>query len=176
MLAKNSIPPHMGKEVNRLKINASIGHKGGMIQSNSVRTKFTGQAFAEMALILPMLLLLVIGAIELGRVFYAKIVITNAAREGAYYLSMHRDDGICPGACFVNTIQTVKDEANNSGMALTNSNITAEVCTSCGEIAKVTIQTSLNDLFLLNLINSGFGLQVNKSAFPISTEIQMVMQ
>lgn len=138
--------------------------------------KSRGQAFVEMALILPLLLLLVVGAIELGRVYFAKIVITNAAREGAYYLSMHTDDSICPGSCYAQTLQTVKDEANNSGMALTDAEISASICDSCGRIATVSIQTSIRDLLLLNLIYSGFGIQAKKGPFPISSSIEMAVQ
>ncbi len=43
------------------------------------------QALVEFALILPLLLVLIIGAMDLGRVFYFKIVLTNAAREGREY-------------------------------------------------------------------------------------------
>ncbi len=42
-----------------------------------------GQALVEMALILPVLLLLIFGIIEFGRIFNAYLIVTNAAREGA---------------------------------------------------------------------------------------------
>ncbi|MDH7576899.1 MAG: pilus assembly protein [Bacillota bacterium] len=42
-----------------------------------------GQALLELALILPVLLLLVFGIIEFGRVFHGYLVVTQAAREGA---------------------------------------------------------------------------------------------
>ena len=41
-----------------------------------------GQAMLELALITPVLLLLLLGAIDLGRVWYSEITIANAAREG----------------------------------------------------------------------------------------------
>lgn len=41
-----------------------------------------GQALVEMALILPLFLLLLFGVIEMGRVGYAYITVSNAAREG----------------------------------------------------------------------------------------------
>lgn len=41
-----------------------------------------GQALAEMALVLPLFLLLLFGVIEMGRVGYAYITVSNAAREG----------------------------------------------------------------------------------------------
>lgn len=43
----------------------------------------SGQALVEMALILPMLLVLVIGLLEFGRAFNAHQAVTDAAREGA---------------------------------------------------------------------------------------------
>jgi Flp pilus assembly protein TadG len=42
-----------------------------------------GQALVEMALVTPVLLLLLAGAIDLGRAWYSQITIVNAAREGA---------------------------------------------------------------------------------------------
>src|SRR5438874_2437183 len=48
-----------------------------------------GQAIVETALLLPILMLLVMGTADLGRVFYYSIAVTNAAREaarqGTYY-------------------------------------------------------------------------------------------
>jgi|GEM_PF-635541 FOG: PKD repeat len=43
-----------------------------------------GQALVELALILPVLLLLVLAALDLGRIFFAQITVANTAREGAY--------------------------------------------------------------------------------------------
>lgn len=42
-----------------------------------------GQAIVETALLLPILMLLVMGSADLGRVFYYSIAVTNAAREAA---------------------------------------------------------------------------------------------
>jgi Flp pilus assembly protein TadG len=48
-----------------------------------------GQAIVETALLLPILMLLVMGSADLGRVFYYSIAVTNAvreaARQGTYY-------------------------------------------------------------------------------------------
>jgi Flp pilus assembly protein TadG len=43
-----------------------------------------GQAIVETALVLPILMLLVMGSADLGRVFYYAIAVTNAAREAAH--------------------------------------------------------------------------------------------
>ncbi len=44
-----------------------------------------GTATVEMAVILPLLILLVLGATDLGRVFYDAIAVANAARAGLSY-------------------------------------------------------------------------------------------
>ncbi len=44
-----------------------------------------GQALAEFALVLPLLLLLIAGIIEFGRAWNIKQAVTDAAREGARY-------------------------------------------------------------------------------------------
>ena len=51
-----------------------------------------GQSLAELAFILPLLLVLVLGSIDLGRLFYAYISVTNGARNGATYASASADN------------------------------------------------------------------------------------
>lgn len=48
-----------------------------------------GQAMVEMALILPILILIVFGIIEFGRIFNTKLIVSNAAREGARYAAVN---------------------------------------------------------------------------------------
>jgi Flp pilus assembly protein TadG len=45
----------------------------------------SGQAIFEIALLLPVLLLLLMGVIEIGRAAYASIIVSNAAHAGALY-------------------------------------------------------------------------------------------
>mgnify|MGYP001237523197 CR=1 FL=1 len=58
--------------------------------------KLSGQSIIEFALVFPILLLLIFGAMDIGRLFYYKIVLTNAAREGANYLAYHTDPELNP--------------------------------------------------------------------------------
>ncbi len=44
-----------------------------------------GQSLVELALVLPVLLLLLVGTIEVGRFAYYSILVANAARAGAQY-------------------------------------------------------------------------------------------
>jgi Flp pilus assembly protein TadG len=47
------------------------------------KQRASGQSLVEFALLLPVMLLLLIGALDIGRLFYFDIVVGNAVREGA---------------------------------------------------------------------------------------------
>lgn len=51
-----------------------------------------GQATVELALVLPVLLLLLAGTMECGRIFYAYLTISHAAREGARAAALGQRD------------------------------------------------------------------------------------
>ena len=73
-----------------------------------------GVAAVEFAVILPFLVLLVLGSIEFGLMFYNKQVITNASREGARA-------GIT-GKTIAEVQQIVMDYCNNKLINLNGSN------------------------------------------------------
>lgn len=54
----------------------------------SRRGRSRGQALVELALILPLMVILLAAALDLGRLFYSGITVTNAAREGAIEASI----------------------------------------------------------------------------------------
>jgi len=58
--------------------------RGAAPVAANLRTQ-SGQALIEMAFVVPLLLLLVLGVIEIGRYAYIAILIGNAARAGAAY-------------------------------------------------------------------------------------------
>ncbi len=43
-----------------------------------------GQSLVEFAILLPILMLLIVGAVDLGRMYFSYITIKNASREAAY--------------------------------------------------------------------------------------------
>jgi Flp pilus assembly protein TadG len=103
-----------------------------------------GQSLVEFAVFLPVLLLIFLGVFDLGRVYNTYIVITNAARDGAYYGSMHSTDtsGI---------VQRVVTEAQGSAVNLTSSNVTVSTSGGIGNPLRVTVQLDFSMLstFLL---------------------------
>ncbi|KDR93774.1 TadE-like protein [Peptoclostridium litorale DSM 5388] len=67
-----------------------------------------GQTLIELALVLPILLMLVFGIIEFGRVFNAYVLVSNASREGARQASVGKADS---------DVRTkVKDVASSLGL------------------------------------------------------------
>jgi Flp pilus assembly protein TadG len=51
-----------------------------------------GQGLVEMAMVMPLLLLLALGTADLGLAFRTYIALTNAAREGARWVSTHPEN------------------------------------------------------------------------------------
>lgn len=51
-----------------------------------------GQALVEFALVLPIMLLLLLMAVDFGRLFTTYVAVNNAAREGAFYAAEHAAD------------------------------------------------------------------------------------
>ena len=98
----------------------------------------SGSAFVELAIILPILTLLVIASAELGRIAYAAIEVSNAARAGVAYgaqsnLTAKDSAGIKLAA---------KDEAPNVtslNATATDSCVCETVTTSTGAIKRTAI-------------------------------------
>lgn len=83
--------------------------------------KSKGQGLVEFALVLPLLVLVAVGVLDLGRVFFELIVITNASRDGVRYLVLHPSDR---GLGYVGTIATAENEVADSFSGLVT--VTAE--------------------------------------------------
>jgi Flp pilus assembly protein TadG len=52
-----------------------------------------GQGLVELSLLLPILLVVALGAVDLGRVYFAYVAVVNAAREGAFYAALNPSAG-----------------------------------------------------------------------------------
>lgn len=53
------------------------------------RSEQLGQGMVELALLLPLLLIILFGTLDLGRAFYTYVALTNAAREAARYAAVN---------------------------------------------------------------------------------------
>lgn len=88
-------------------------------------SKQKGQGLVELAIVIPLLVVIVIGLLDLGRAYFSVIIINNAAREGARYLSIHRSD---LGDGFSGTIAAAQREAQGTIVTIAPSDVTAS-CT-----------------------------------------------
>jgi Flp pilus assembly protein TadG len=93
-----------------------------------------GQSLLELALVLPMLLVLLVGTIEIGRFAYYSILVANAARAGAQYgaqsLVTAADNGANGG---------IVTAAKNDGQNVTGLTISAiQTCGCTGTVAALS--------------------------------------
>jgi Flp pilus assembly protein TadG len=101
----------------------------------------TGQAFVELALVLPIFTVLVLGAVEFGRLAYAAIEVGNAARAGVSYAAQNHT--------------TAQDTANIQ-LAATNeapeiANLTATPSYSCSCESTTGAMTTPGSCATINL-------------------------
>jgi len=61
-----------------------VGRKSALTRARTLSLQ-SGQALVELAFVVPMLLLLALGVIEIGRYAYVAILVGNAARAGAAF-------------------------------------------------------------------------------------------
>ncbi len=55
----------------------------------------SGQSMVELALMLPVLAIVLVGILDLGRIYYAYITVVNVARAGARYAAAHPPKPSC---------------------------------------------------------------------------------
>jgi Flp pilus assembly protein TadG len=105
------------------------------LRSSSPGGNASGQSLVELALALPVLILLLLAAADFGRLFYTWIAVSNAARAGAQYGS-----------------QTLTNAADSNGMTraattdgsnITGLQATASQCT-CVSGTSVTVCSGSN--------------------------------
>jgi len=108
----------------------------------------TGQAFVELALVLPMLLLIIVGAAELGRLAYAAIEVNNAARAGVAYAAQSHIT-----ANDTNSIQlaATKEAATQDAADISGLTVTVSQSCSCESSAGVMTSFASCDKTVTNL-------------------------
>jgi Flp pilus assembly protein TadG len=123
-----------------------------------------GQNAVEFALLLPVLFLILFGILDLGRLFFAAITITNAARDGARYGIEHPNDTAGIQA-------RVEAEAAGTGIDLSDSTLTTitRVCPSgCASQTPIRIEVT----YTLHLIVPGiFGVD----ELPVRSYAEMMV-
>ena len=103
-----------------------------------------GQSLVEFALVLPVFLLLLLVAIDMGRVYLGWVTLNNAARIGANYAAENPTASFGPGSVYANAIQADVDAA--AGLDCPIGSIPAPTFSGSG-----TPATSLGNLATVNL-------------------------
>jgi len=126
------------------------------------------QSLVEVALLLPLLLLLALGAVDFGRLFMTKFILTNAAKEGATYISYYANKVTDPWTALYTV---VKDEALSSGISVSDEEITFTGC--CAQDVPVTVTVTKE----VDLIFDGFLQAVGIISGPmtVSGSVQMMV-
>lgn len=90
------------------------------------RERRRGQSIVELALILPVMLVVLAVASDLGRIFHTRIVLANAARAGALEAGRHPTSYQPSAPCDANTnriLCAIQAEADNSLLVVTPSDV-----------------------------------------------------
>jgi Flp pilus assembly protein TadG len=125
-----------------------------------------GNVALELALVLPLFLLLLAGIVDLGMMFWEKQILTNATREGARWASLAKPDGsrMYPDDEIQKKVQSYLDNSNlkdASGAKIALASGANFLCTSDVSTTPGTVTVELKDipasLMLLPNIQTLFG-------------------
>jgi Flp pilus assembly protein TadG len=121
------------------------------------KMKERGAVAVEMAIILPLLLLILIGIMEFGRAYNVQVSLTQAAREGARYAAVHYQDGSLD----------VSAAALEAAPALEGLGVNvSDNASACAPGSNVEVTTSISLPSMTGFLNSGlFG---GAGIFPLN--------
>jgi hypothetical protein len=119
--------------------------------------KERGAVAVEMAIVLPLLLLILLGIIEFGRALNVQVSLTQAAREGARYAAIHHGEA---GLNVSGTALAAAPALSGLPVSVTND------ANSCSSTRNVTVTTQVTLPSLTGFFNATlFG---TPGVFPLS--------
>lgn len=121
-----------------------------------------GQSLVEFALVLPMLLLIVMAIIDMGRVFHATIVVQEAARDAVRYASVGENDQ--------RIAQAIKDDTPTLQADQVSFTITPSASSRIPGTA-VTLEIRYNIELITPLM-----AQFLPNPFPVKSDVTMRME
>jgi Flp pilus assembly protein TadG len=104
-----------------------------------------GTAAVEFAIILPLVLMLSLGALDMGHMYYVDHLITNASREGARYAAKYTGTTAEPTSAQVSNYVKLPSGLNYNTLNLTNLTVTTVYAGAVpNRIATVTVTADKN--------------------------------
>lgn len=100
-----------------------------------IKRREAGQAIAELILVLPLLLLILLGCLDLGRAFWAWVALANGSREGARYGALFPMDE--PGI-----VQRATEEIVAGGMSVKQLRVDVTAPPAVESGAPITVTSS----------------------------------
>lgn len=104
-----------------------------------------GAVAVEMALLLPVLILLLFGIMEFGRAFNAQVTLTSAAREGVRVMAISKDPASARSSTKT-AAGTLRPELTDTNIAISVPGATTGNPCPTGSTATVTITYNLSTL------------------------------
>ena len=113
------------------------------------RTGAKGQALVEFAVVVPLLMLLILGLFEFGRIYNAKLVVTQAVREGARraVVMTGATQAAKEAAAKTQAVTSTQAYASSVGVALTVN--TPTLVTVTGDTNKAIVVSAYYDVPLV---------------------------
>lgn len=144
------------------------------------RNRKNGQSLVEFALVLPLLLVMVAGAVDLGRMFYSYVTIESAAREAAFYGASDPECDINQPLCLDPANVTWRLNEDLSGLDGVTWSIqcldtggTPRANSACAEgdsyTVGITYPFQLVTPILSSVVGTGFDISVSQSALVLDS-------
>lgn len=118
-----------------------------------------GQSLVEVALALPVLVMLMMGLLDLGRAFYAMVTLNDAAQEGAAYAATNQDPGAVMarvGAAEATFLVPLEDIAHvDDGGSPVLFDMTSSGAVGSGVVITVTYDMPIYTPFVNGLVGGG---------------------
>ena len=143
------------------------------------RDRSRGQSLVEFAFVLPILLVMVAGAVDLGRMFYGYVTIESAAREASFYGASRPECDVssasCPNPSNV-TWRLNQDLSGLQGVTWTvqckDAGGTAKANSACAEgdsyLVGVNYPFQLVTPILSSVVGTGFNISTSDSSLVLN--------
>jgi Flp pilus assembly protein TadG len=131
------------KAIGRKRTSLAVARCGRGRHDSAILPSASGQSLLEVALLLPMLLALLLGVIELGRYAYISILVGSAARAGAAYGAQNLVLSVDTAGILAAADNDFQNNGQNTA-SLTVSSVTSCGCDNSGTITGFACSTSAN--------------------------------